>query len=118
MASYNYQYQDFPGAPELTKKSRIVGSLTAMPGYVLFGMVCVCCVGVIVTGIGLKGTIASLITLASPFLILPPVFKKVRENYNEKLHQKYIAKLNVMRDTNPAQYMQIVQELQRRQNAK
>ena len=111
---WKYEYKVFDGAPELTQKSKTVGNLTAWPFYV-FGSILF--VGPIIMGlltaVGLDEGAATVIGMVGGALLLRYLLRKLRDNTNAKLQQKYIAKLNVLRDTDPAEYMRIVQNLQR-----
>ena len=111
----NYEYKNFEGAPELTMKSKRVGYLSCWPfwlviGGLLFGSI----FSVMLINIGITDNLATIIGIAGAAAISRSVLKSWRDKTNEKLQQQYIAKLNVLKDINPAEYYRIVQNLQSR----
>ena len=109
----NYEYKNFPGAPELTKKSKTVGYLSCWPFWLLCGGLFLgAIVSAMLINIGISEDMATPIGIVGAAALSRYLLKSWRDKTNEKLQQQYIAKLNVLKDTNPAEYYQIVQSLQ------
>lgn len=113
---WTYEYKNFEGAPELTRKSKTVGNLSSWPMWLLCGGLFLGSIfSALLTSIGISEDPAMIIGIVGAAALSRSVLKSWRNKTNEKLQQQYIAKLNVMRDTNPAEYYRIIQVLQSKQ---
>lgn len=117
--NYTYQYQDFPGAPGLTGISKFIGKLTASPLWYFF-------VSVIMSGLvdklwpylGMESDFLIFVSFVLGFVLVYFIHKFIRTKCGELLQKKYIAKVNALKDTNPAKYYEIMMELQKRQSGR
>ncbi|MGM9549956.1 MAG: hypothetical protein ACI3V5_08945 [Faecousia sp.] len=116
--SYNYQYRDYPEAPELTSKSIAIGKLTSWPVGVLVFLFVAGGVENWLRDIGVNHDAALWIAWLGGVIGVPLLLIKLRAKAFEKLNKRYMEQLKRWQSTDPQRYLRAAQELQRRQNTK
>lgn len=117
--NYTYQYQDFPGAPGLTGISKFIGKLTSSPlWFIIFSVLMMAMFGNIMAEYDIDSGIFALVGFViSPVLVFF-IQRFISTKSTEILQKRYIAKVNALKDTNPAKYYEIMMELQKRQSGR
>ena len=117
--NYTYQYQDFPGAPWLTGISKFVGKLTASPlWYIFVSLIVGSLLDRVWPYFGIDSGFFALVSLVLGFVLVYFIHKFIRTKCGEILQKRYIAKVNALKDTDPAKYYEIMMELQKRQTGR
>ena len=114
--NYSYHYQDFPGADWLTSISMLIGKLTSAPWVVFYTLIIYVILGN--ADLAINKGFFSVITLFLVPLLVYFILRFLRTQAGKILNKKYVAKLNALKETNPAEYYQIMLELQKRQSGK
>lgn len=113
----SYSYRDFPGSKKLTNKSMRIGYLTGAPGMVLWALPVLFVEAALLMPFEGKinddvYSIMIILVFIAAMFGLHRLLVKYREKAYQKLTEQYRQELEKLQQTDPAEFMKIMGQLE------